>query len=191
MAILAGPICRLIATKDIFPNSILLGHYSSFNYFDFLAAGCLCAVILRHDRPFLEFLVKRPRTMVCSDTLLILIGYGIDHLPPFPGGALVKALKGSMQCMGFCVLLMQSILLPRFGFFSALNLAWVKYIGVLSYSLYIWQQLFCSKPEVFGLKQVWWMSFPSWVVAAFLTATFSYHAVESPLLKLRSRFRQA
>jgi peptidoglycan/LPS O-acetylase OafA/YrhL len=55
------------------------------------------------------------------------------------------------------------------------------FIGVLSYSLYLWQQLF------FG---PWWMArFPLNLVCAFAVACLSYFLIERPLLGLRRRFR--
>jgi peptidoglycan/LPS O-acetylase OafA/YrhL len=39
------------------------------------------------------------------------------------------------------------------------------------------------------LSRAWWMSFPAWLVAAFITACLSYFGFEKPLLKLRRRFR--
>jgi peptidoglycan/LPS O-acetylase OafA/YrhL len=35
------------------------------------------------------------------------------------------------------------------------------------------------------------MSFPGWLLAAFLAATLSYHGLEKPLMRLRARFRKA
>jgi peptidoglycan/LPS O-acetylase OafA/YrhL len=57
------------------------------------------------------------------------------------------------------------------------------------YSIYIWQQLFCTQPEVFGLGKVWWMSFPGWLVPALTVAFISYYGFERPFLRLRTRFR--
>jgi peptidoglycan/LPS O-acetylase OafA/YrhL len=58
-------------------------------------------------------------------------------------------------------------------------------IGVLSYSLYLWQQLFLiqSRPvtSVFVI-------FPLNVLTAFACAALSYHLVETPFLRLKRRF---
>ncbi|HTW48589.1 MAG TPA: acyltransferase [Acidobacteriaceae bacterium] len=68
-----------------------------------------------------------------------------------------------------------------------LNWGPVVKIGVLSYSLYIWQQLFLnsSSPEVFGhsiLDQV-----PVCFVFLAGAAAFSYYLIETPSLRWRSR----
>jgi peptidoglycan/LPS O-acetylase OafA/YrhL len=89
-------------------------------------------------------------------------------------------------------------LLPLFtiadpnGFVSrVLETSLLTWIGRLSYSLYLWQQLFLPMsfaPQVLGVLQV----LPINVVLAFSAASFSYYAVERPFIKLgRSLQRRA
>ena len=97
-----------------------------------------------------------------------------------------------MEEIGFSLLLAQSIFYPQKGFYRCLNWNWVRHIGVLSYSIYIWQQIFCGTGEtVFGIKGAWWVTFPVWILMALIAAHASYYLVEQPLLKLRARFRPA
>jgi peptidoglycan/LPS O-acetylase OafA/YrhL len=58
-------------------------------------------------------------------------------------------------------------------------------VGVLSYSLYLWQQLFLiqSRPVTSML-----VVFPLNIVMAFLCAAASYHLIETPFLRLKERF---
>ena len=98
----------------------------------------------------------------------------------------------SLQAVGFTLLLLQSLLHPERRFYRALNWRWVRHVGVLSYSIYIWQQLFWRSDEsVFGVTQAWWLRFPLWLVLALLAAHASYYLLEKPLLKLRARFHTA
>jgi peptidoglycan/LPS O-acetylase OafA/YrhL len=85
--------------------------------------------------------------------------------------------------------MLNSVLMPANGFNRILNWRLVSHLGVLSYSIYIWQQLFCSKPESFGLEKAWWLSFPYWIVPAFFTAIVSYYVLERPILSLRHKFK--
>jgi peptidoglycan/LPS O-acetylase OafA/YrhL len=187
-----APICRIITFKKFYPDSlaVLFAHFSFFNYFDSLGVGCLCAILLARRRQVIEAcLQSRPKLMAVGGVALVLTPYLMQHLP-IPG-RITAATGDSLQAGGFAILLLQSILSPRMGFYRMLNWSWVRFIGVLSYSLYIWQQLFCAPPEMFGLKQVWWMSFPWWLVSVFIVASISYYGFERPLLKLRARFRDA
>jgi peptidoglycan/LPS O-acetylase OafA/YrhL len=59
----------------------------------------------------------------------------------------------------------------------------VRWIGVASYSLYLWQQLFLDHG-----KDSLLCSFPQNVVFAFAAALLSHWVVEKPFLKLKARF---
>jgi peptidoglycan/LPS O-acetylase OafA/YrhL len=70
-----------------------------------------------------------------------------------------------------------------------LNSRPVAHIGVLSYSIYLWQTLFLNPAnvKVFGpsLKLLYTLPF-SWLTI-FVAAELSYHLVEKPSLRLRDR----
>jgi peptidoglycan/LPS O-acetylase OafA/YrhL len=59
-----------------------------------------------------------------------------------------------------------------------LDLAPVRIVGRLSYSLYIWQQLFLLNPRV---------SAPVGIAAAFVCAYLSYRFVEQPCIRMGQR----
>jgi peptidoglycan/LPS O-acetylase OafA/YrhL len=65
-----------------------------------------------------------------------------------------------------------------------LNWGPVAFLGTLSYSLYLWQQVFINRGSI-----AWWASFPQNVVLAFGAALLSYYAIEKPALKLRDAKR--
>ncbi len=65
-----------------------------------------------------------------------------------------------------------------------LNLKPLVAIGTLSYSLYIWQQLFLNRKS-----EAWTAAFPQNLVLTVIVALASYHFLEKPFLKLRSRLR--
>jgi hypothetical protein len=54
--------------------------------------------------------------------------------------------------------------------------------------IFIWQQVFCSKPEVYGLGRQCLMSFPGWLVSVLSVTIVSYYGFEPPLVRLRSAF---
>ncbi len=65
-----------------------------------------------------------------------------------------------------------------------LNHRAVAFVGVLSYSLYLWQQLFLDRQT-----ERWWTSFPTNVLCTFAAALASYYLVERPMLRMRGRPR--
>lgn len=82
--------------------------------------------------------------------------------------------------IGFIVLI--CIHYQQTGVFKILNNKPMDYLGKLSYSLYIWQQLFFS--ENIG----WASSLPLNIVLLFTVANISYYAIEKPCLRLREKF---
>jgi peptidoglycan/LPS O-acetylase OafA/YrhL len=188
--LMVAPLWRVITYKELYPASLhlLFSHFSFFNYFDCLAIGCMCAILLRHWRDLLQvWVVNRSKRTAVLALVLILLPYLLSSLPV--PGRVVAGSRASFQAVGFGLLLLQSVLLTNAKLYSVLNWNWMRHLGVLSYSLYIWQQIFCTRPEVFGLGQVWWMSFPGWLVPVIVVAHISYYLLERPLFQLRSRFR--
>ncbi|MGV3660601.1 MAG: acyltransferase family protein [Prosthecobacter sp.] len=177
----------------------LFSEWSFFNNVDSLCLGCVLAVLLmRQQAEVRGLLLRKPLLTMAAGLFLILcpnlINWVLNQhlLPALPAKALwaVHFLLGrTLQSVGFAVLLVQSILAPGWGAYRLLNNSAVCQLGVLSYSMYIWQQLFCTKEEVFGLSNVWWMSHPFWLLPAAAVALVSYYGFERPLLQLRHRFR--
>ena len=190
VAVLAAPVCRVMGYKS-YPAFLYpaMRHFSFFAFFDSLAVGCATAIVLYSHRDLVSrYLENWPKRALALGLALVLVPYVLTRL------RLVRPLMvpfgNSSQAFGFGLLLLLSVLFPAWGAFRALNWRWVARIGVLSYSMYIWQQLFCTQPRAFGLGSVWWMSFPGWLVPVFAVSFCSYYGFERPLLKLRARFRR-
>jgi peptidoglycan/LPS O-acetylase OafA/YrhL len=67
--------------------------------------------------------------------------------------------------------------------YALLNVWPVMWLGAISYSLYLWQQIFLNR-----VSSSLWTAFPQNLVLSILLATASYHLVERPFLKLRERW---
>src|SRR5476651_1781217 len=193
ISLITAPICRVINRLAYADGLPPVFHpffpWSSFlNYFDSLAVGCIAAILLARSAPQISAVLNRSKwKSILSGVTLVLIPYILNKL--FPIAISIAALSPVFQAAGFAILLLQSILSPQF--FKPLNWPVIRNLGVLSYSIYIWQMIFCSDPQNFGWSHVWFMSFPGWLLAAFLAATLSYHCLEKPLMRLRARFRKA
>ncbi len=192
--ILVAPICRALgyhpATERYLP---FLASRSFFNYFDILAVGCACAFCLVEARRtgFLtSVFYARRRTVFFAGAALVLIPYmmAVIQRSSFILRVFSVTVGHDCEAFGFGLLILQSVFLPDWGIYRVLNWRWVSQIGILSYSLYIWQEIFCTAPEKYGLGRVWWMSFPGWLVTVFVVASISYYGLERPILRLRARF---
>jgi peptidoglycan/LPS O-acetylase OafA/YrhL len=190
--LIIAPTVRLLTCKGWFPPALspIFQGYSFFYCFDSLAYGCIAAILFSFHRPQVEsFYAKHGVLARWCGLFLILIPlvFPMAHVP----ARLQAFFQESMQALGFALILLQSILLPGKGFYGALNWRWVQHFGILSYSIYVWQQMFSGSSQyVFG-RGVWWVSFPIWIAVTFVVAHVSYYLFERPLLSLRRRFRLA
>ena len=63
-----------------------------------------------------------------------------------------------------------------------LNSSPIRLVGTLSYSLYLWQQIFLSSCHAYA-----WTVFPLNLLLAFCVAGVSYYVIETPFLKFKDR----
>ena len=66
--------------------------------------------------------------------------------------------------------------------YAILNYKPVAWFGGITYSLYLWQQLFLNRGS-----STPWTAFPLNLCLALLCGTISYYAIEQPFLKLREK----
>lgn len=95
---------------------------------------------------------------------------------------------GSITLNVFIVfLLLQSMLNSNTFIYRFLNRNFMVKIGLISYSLYIWQQLFIIPFNFYpNLKS--WFIFPLNILFSFLMAYISYHFFEKYFLQMKSKF---
>jgi peptidoglycan/LPS O-acetylase OafA/YrhL len=96
----------------------------------------------------------------------------------------------------FPCLLMSTVLFPKNPLGRLLELPFMRWIGALSYSLYLWQELFLQpsrgpnsleRTSGFYHLQQW----PWNVVAILMCACASHYLLEKPLIRLGRRFTAA
>lgn len=145
---------------------------------DTLATGCLLASI----RPQLERQEWYLRLFnpIYSVTILLLL----LELNRYMGYTLVRSWGISVRNIFIAFLIHRSVYRHEDAAGKFLNWKPVSFIGVLSYSLYLWQQPFLNK-----FSSAWVASFPQNLGITFLAALASYFLLERPLLKLRHRLR--
>ena len=83
---------------------------------------------------------------------------------------------GTALCIDWCV----TYDAGRIGRF--LNCAPMVFVGVMSYSIYLWQQIFLNRGSASAASQ-----FPLNVILVILLSIASYYLIERPSLKLRQR----
>ncbi len=188
--LLISPLMRAVGYFEWLPLNWrwIVGRFSPPLYCDSIALGCGLAIIwptitTRGRR----WLCERPFWTVVVGLTLVAVPHVFSQLKL--AQVVMAPLGHTLQGLGIILLLAQSILLPKWGLYRLLNLAPVMLLGVLSYSVYLWQQMFWISPKTFGMASVWWMSFPVWLVPPLVLGAASYYALERPLLSLRARYR--
>lgn len=165
--LLATPIFRT-AIYGFHIKSGLMGSLPSFA--DQLAIGCLLAI----------FANRIPKI---SGYLALLMTAIIVFIPWFPATSASRTLFSlfvlrALMNVAIAGVVLHVIQVP----YRALNWSAIAWLGRISYSLYLWQELYCSNASLhFG-----WML----VIPALACAALSYYLVEQPLLRLREKRAQ-
>jgi peptidoglycan/LPS O-acetylase OafA/YrhL len=167
--LLLAPVTRLLA--------VYVGPaFSFFIWADALATGCLLALIrpqLHANRNYLRLMQPAIFWVIPVTALFanFLPSYKVQWLA---GDTLVNL------CIAISVDWAMNHANSAVGRF--LNWRVVSFVGVLSYSLYLWQQLFLNRYSSSTI-----CSFPLNLFLLSGVALLSYFAIESPSLALRSR----
>ena len=175
-AMIAAPVLR-VALYYGWPAQRPLVDQAFPFVFDALATGCALAIL----RPRL-WADRRYRT-VLESPLFVLVPVVVGATYAFSPSVGLSLLVGrTVIHVGVALCVDWAIRFPESRVGKVLNCRPMVWIGVASYSLYLWQQLFLCRYHA-----AWSTSFPLNVVLAFAAATASYHLVEQPFLRLRER----
>lgn len=188
MPLVVCPILRFVGSHWEVENLVLgliLKWHSFFTICDGLAIGCLGAV-------FYSFSRKKVESLLCRMPLLTLLVGGLLVVIPLvfwkvPWLEALQPLQDTLQCSGFLLLLLHSVLAPRWLPYRLLNLSWVCYVGALSYSLYLWHGLFDMNPDFWPFDMHLLHGFPNWLVGVFGAGILSYHCIEQPILRKKAQ----
>lgn len=172
-----APLVRL-ATWRYFPAALPGIKWEFQTVCDALATGCLLAGgqdwLARQK--WLNRLLA-PNSVLWVALLLIVVNRLDAGRPRLSFGIGQTCLN-----LGIAVLIQHCIHQPQQWAGRVLNLTPMIWLGTLSYSLYLWQQLFLNHHS-----SSWMCAFPWNVVLALAAATLSYACVERPALNLRRK----
>lgn len=172
------PLMRL-ATWRFFPAYVNDMKWQFHTVCDALATGCVLAGIR-------EVLWERPvYRRLMGSTVFVLVPVGVLFLNwAIVGRPRVNYLLGQTT-LNFGIALCIDFVLRNYQGLAGrvLNLPPVGFVGTLSYSMYLWQQIFFN-PDV----SAWIGRFPFNVAGTAVAAFLSYRLIETPFLSMRHRF---
>jgi peptidoglycan/LPS O-acetylase OafA/YrhL len=173
--ILLGPVAR-IASWVLFRGTPYIDLETFPTVADSLAAGCMLALL----RPWLE--TKKPYLRLFHPAASILLAGMLLVINRYMAYTVVSVFGSSAINILIAILIHRSVYCRRDLPGRFLNLQPVAFVGVLSYSLYIWQQPFLNRRS-----DAWFCAFPQNLILAIAMALASYLLLEKPLMKIRSR----
>jgi peptidoglycan/LPS O-acetylase OafA/YrhL len=182
--IILCPVMRVLS----YINAPLALIYNGLASSDSIAIGCAAALLFFHKRDGVErFLKGRLGLSAVIALVLVVVPYVLTKLLWL--GILTVPLGQTCQALGFSALLLIGVMNPDLFFWRLLQAPILVGLGVLSYSIYIWQMIFCTNAATFGFTTHWWFSFPGWMAASVLVGFASYTILEKPFFSLRKHFR--
>ena len=156
-----------------------------------LAAGCLFALMLREPRQPRWFtayvrLAHRGRWLALFTAMTLAIawarGEDLQDLRWMPLYAVTVPVAA--------LLIIAEIALPDGRLRSLLSVAPLRWLGRISYSLYLWQQIFLAPADAY-LKPWVLSSWPWNIFAAIACGALGYYLIEKPATRLKERWSRA
>jgi peptidoglycan/LPS O-acetylase OafA/YrhL len=147
---------------------------------DAIAAGCALALLAEKDAFRARFRQTSSQASWTIAVAVVAIAAGL-----FIGGdisAFDVTLRYSVEAAAMTAIIWSAASAPTTRIGRVLETRPLVWIGVLSYSLYLWQQLFLTPHSTH-----WTASFPLNVAFAGGAAVVSYYVVESPFLRIKDR----
>jgi peptidoglycan/LPS O-acetylase OafA/YrhL len=174
--ILLSPVSRIV-TYFLMPNhreSLIAMLHSGL---DTIMFGCLLALLWRNPS-FNAMIGPFVRGWVAAlAALFALIGSPVLQFYFRGSYSLVFGLSLTALCLS--LILVYVVRIPESAFGRLLNTRVLRHIGVISYSVYLWQQVFTRANSA--------RIFPWSIPAIFLCAELSYWVIERPSFRLRDR----
>jgi peptidoglycan/LPS O-acetylase OafA/YrhL len=174
--ILVSPLSRTITYLVLAPPHRAMVGRMFHSSIDTIMFGCLLALLWDNDR-----FTSLQRTWMggWAMTGAVLFLFVIDPLLQFHFYGGFTLLAGmTLEGVSICVITLYVVKRPETVPGRILNTPVLRHIGVISYSLYLWQSIIIAEAG---------LSFPLELAAMLACAEFSYWVVERPSLRLRAR----
>jgi len=192
MMAFSGPVLRIL-NYYLLPS--FRGHEEgSFQTsIDILMAGCAAAFLL--ESPVWRHRIERIRVWptLLATSFFLLVAYPIldsRFATPSLARTVMHAIFPTILAVAVALSLLILVTAKQGVVFRAVNLPVVRHVGKISFSLYIWQQLFLVPS--FGTSAdggLWRLPVLFRCLILYLVALCSFNLIERPFVRLRGRFR--
>ncbi len=180
-------LCLYVVSAPLIRYSLLWSgnraldiNYSSIVQMSSIATGCLIAFFVTGSGPLRSrtFAARHPAWLAVFGFSLLLASMGAFGAPSVLREVLSDPVRAlSFGCIMLGVLYSDGTNLVR----RVLQSRVMKLLGILSYSVYLWQQLFTRQERLIP------GGFTTALCLIFLAALMSYHFIEKPFLRWKER----
>ncbi|MFA6149738.1 MAG: acyltransferase [Chitinophagaceae bacterium] len=183
--LILGAVMRGFYYKYTEASKIFLAPF--FMNADLLYLGCFLGFLFYYKKKEVEnFIAKISTIHIFVLVAFVIIFTKLEYHPVYD--KFFIPFTGTIVACSSGIILLYSILNPATLFFRFLNNSSIVFIGKLSYSLYVWQQLFigsehCLIDKRFSFLQL----FPQNMLCVFIMALLSYYIIEIPFLNLKKK----
>lgn len=183
--IVLGPLIRLGIIFFNLGNYLIFNFHSFITIYDGLAIGAIGAIILsKYTNRITNFISDKLYLIAVLAVVLIILPLSFWI---FPSLKFLQPLQDTIQCAGFLIILIASILNPDFLLFRILNISIVKHIGLISYSIYIWMGIVELSSDHLFFVHDYFTKFPGWLFSIIIISEISYYLVEKPLVDKKNQ----
>ncbi len=151
---------------------------------DSILIGCLGALVEKTERFRSVFVHYLSNKWLVGFTLIFLFVVSPILSISF-GGSYHLPFGISLDNIFILILVFWIMYVPTL-FAKFLDHKVMVHIGILSYSLYVWQQIFLT-----DIHKYWFNLFPQNLIIVFLVGFFSYYVIEKPILGLKKKLKPA
>lgn len=181
-AVLLEPILR-VSTHFLVPS--LRGHMGpmlpwAIDPLMFGAAGALWWGNLEFER-----LTSRIKGLLIPWSAAVFLFFLSPLAAKWLGNPYTWTVQPTLESTAILMLLIWLVRYPNSTLGKIFNCRAAVWMGTLSYSLYLWQQLFLTP-----LNNTWSGRFPINFLCCFAVAAFSYFVIERPFLRIKRRFEK-
>lgn len=156
---------------------------------DHLLIGCLLAAVLRAGffPAFWKWMCARSWTAAATAGAL-----AASSLAEWRYGSMYRdAISFIVNPVLAALWITQMIAFSGAGGWRWMNWAWVRYLGAISYSIYLYQQVTISVPDKLLPAYSTVVRLAASVAIVVMAASLSHFCVERPFLRLKARFKPA
>ena len=173
-------IVRVVAYK--FPAYELITLSPFFIYSDAIFVGAFGGIIF-FEKPelFTHKIFSRPAAQIAALIIFLLFVYFTEHGKL----AIISLPFGRLIISSAILFLIAAYIIPSDKIiFKILNHKAVVHIGILSYSIYVWQEFFFV-----GQIKDWWRQLPYNMLVIYIVSLTSYYLWEKQFLKIKKYFQ--